>query len=327
MNVYDFDKTLYQGDSTVNFYLFSLRKNPLLLRYLPKQCLSLTKYILGFIPKKEWKENFFSFLKGIKDIDSYLDAFWKKESKHLRKELTERISSSDYIISASPTFLLQPVLKEINQPNLIATNMNKTTGTITGENCYGMQKVTEFLAKETEGKIDTFYSDSFSDTPLKELAQNAFIVKKEKMIAWDSYQKSKTELFLENFFSKQFLLFLFVGCINTFNGILFSMLFNAFADPNTAFVLGYLLSLCISYLLNSRITFQDKTLSFMKFIKFAIAYIPNFMIQNLCVVIIYNILHWDKLIAYTLAAIIGIPITFLLTKFFVFTRKKKKYET
>ena len=133
----------------------------------------------------------------------------------------------------------------------------------------------------------------------------------------------KIKQLIKIFFSHQFLLFLFVGCINTFNGILFSMLFNAFFDPNTAFVCGYLLSLCINYILNSYITFKDKALSFIKFIKFAIAYIPNFLIQNACVIIIYNIMHWDKLIAYTLAAIIGIPITFLLTKFFVFIKKEK----
>lgn len=131
----------------------------------------------------------------------------------------------------------------------------------------------------------------------------------------------KIKQLINIFFSRQFLLFLFVGCINTFNGILFSMLFNAIFDPNTSFVCGYLLSLSINYILNSHITFKDKNLSFIKFIKFAIAYIPNFLIQNLCVIIIYNIMHWDKLIAYTLAAIIGIPITFLLTKFFVFIRR------
>lgn len=131
----------------------------------------------------------------------------------------------------------------------------------------------------------------------------------------------KLKQLINIFFSKQFLLFLFVGCINTFNGILFSMLFNKLFDPNTSFVFGYLSSLCINYILNSYITFKDKALSFIKFIKFAVAYIPNFLIQNLCVIIIYNILHWDKLIAYTLAAIIGIPITFLLTKFLVFIRR------
>ena len=37
MNVYDFDKTIYNGDSTLDFYIFSIKKNLLLLRYFPKQ--------------------------------------------------------------------------------------------------------------------------------------------------------------------------------------------------------------------------------------------------------------------------------------------------
>ncbi len=31
MNVYDFDGTIYSGDSTIDFYLFCLRKQPEIL--------------------------------------------------------------------------------------------------------------------------------------------------------------------------------------------------------------------------------------------------------------------------------------------------------
>ena len=33
MNVYDFDKTIYNGDSTRDFYLYSLIKHPEMLTY------------------------------------------------------------------------------------------------------------------------------------------------------------------------------------------------------------------------------------------------------------------------------------------------------
>ena len=32
MNVYDFDKTIYDGDSSVDFYKFSLKRHPKLAR-------------------------------------------------------------------------------------------------------------------------------------------------------------------------------------------------------------------------------------------------------------------------------------------------------
>ena len=37
MNVYDFDGTIYDGDSTVDFFLHALKRNPSVLLHLPKQ--------------------------------------------------------------------------------------------------------------------------------------------------------------------------------------------------------------------------------------------------------------------------------------------------
>ncbi|WP_297426451.1 GtrA family protein [Clostridium sp.] len=125
--------------------------------------------------------------------------------------------------------------------------------------------------------------------------------------------------FKETFFTKKFIIFLIIGVINTFNGTLFSYIYSSFLNGNIAFVSGYISGLFISYILNSLITFKEK-LNFKKFIKFAISYIPNFIIQNIVVIIIFNILGLNKLIAYVLAAIIGVPVTFILMKFFAFNK-------
>ena len=124
----------------------------------------------------------------------------------------------------------------------------------------------------------------------------------------------------EIFLSREFILFLIVGVINTFNGTIFASIYSIFLNENVAFVLGYISSLIISYILNSFITFKEK-LEVRKFIKFAISYIPNFIIQNIVVIIVLNILNYDKIIAYILAAIIGVPVTFILMKFFVFIKR------
>lgn len=123
------------------------------------------------------------------------------------------------------------------------------------------------------------------------------------------------------FVSKQFLTFIFVGIINTFNGVLLSFLYSLFLDPNLSFILGYITSLTINYCLNSFITFKDNDISIEKFIKFSISYIPNFLIQNGVVFLVYNCLKFPNVIAYIMAAILGIPITFLLLKFFAFRKK------
>ncbi|NMF04427.1 GtrA family protein [Clostridium beijerinckii] len=126
--------------------------------------------------------------------------------------------------------------------------------------------------------------------------------------------------FKNTFYTKEFVTFLIIGVINTFNGTVFSYIYSSFLNENVAFIVGYISGLIISYLLNSLITFKEK-LQLNKFIKFAISYIPNFIIQNIVVIIVFNLMGLNKLIAYLLAAIIGVPITFILMKFFAFSKK------
>lgn len=125
----------------------------------------------------------------------------------------------------------------------------------------------------------------------------------------------------EVFFSKQFIMFVFIGVINTFNGVIFSYIYSGFLNENVAFIFGYISGLVISYILNSYVTFKEK-LEFNKFIKFAVSYIPNFIIQNIVVFIVFNMMGLHKLIAYGLAAVIGVPITFVFMKFFAFKKNK-----
>lgn len=322
MNVYDFDKTIYNGDSTADFYFYSIKRQPSLLKYLPKQGWAFLKYLFGFIDKTQFKEKFFAVFSGIKNIDAFINDFWKKNKKKIKKWYISSHYDSDVVISASPVFLLEPICLELKISKLIASRVNKESGIYTGKNCYGEEKVKRFYEVFKNETIDTFYSDSLSDTPLKEIAKDAYIVQKEKLIKWNEYKPSTISKLKHTFLSLQFIMFLIIGVINTINGIGFAYLYSlVIKNVNLAFIVGYLTSLSIAYLLNSWLTFKEK-LNLKKFIKFCISYIPNFLIQNGFVILFYNILHWEKLLVYCLAAIIGIPVTFLFLKFFAFRKKK-----
>ena len=71
------------------------------------------------------------------------------------------------------------------QVSLMGTKMDEKTGKITGENCRGEEKVRRFKKEYQSTSIDEFYSDSKSDTPLKELARKAFLVNKNQLTPWD----------------------------------------------------------------------------------------------------------------------------------------------
>jgi putative flippase GtrA len=94
-------------------------------------------------------------------------------------------------------------------------------------------------------------------------------------------------------------------------------------QANIAFSIGYMTSLTIAYVLNTIFIFHKK-FGFFDYIKFTISYIPNFLIQSGVVFIVFNILGWYKLIAYILAAMIGIPVTYVILNVFAFKKDEQK---
>lgn len=325
MNVYDFDKTIYAGDSTLDFYFFSLKKSPMLIRFLPIQIIGFIKYMFGMYSKLQFKEKFYSFLKGIKDVDSMVELFWNENQDKIKDWYLKSKEESDVIISASPEFLLNNICRRIGIKHLIASEVNKNTGICEGENCYGEEKVLRFKKYFEKGEIKKFYSDSLSDAPISLMASERYIVNGNNILPWDQYSPGKVKKLKNIFFTKEFFTFLIVGGINTINGIVFSYVYSLFLGVNVSFVLGYVTAMTISYLLNSTLVFKED-MGIVKYIKFCISYIPNFIIQNIFVLIFYNMLHWNKLIVFALAAIVGVPVTFIIMKFFAFNKKDNHQE-
>ena len=58
MNVYDFDKTIYDGDASLDFWKFSVKRKPSLVLYLPYQVFSAVLFKTKIISRKKFKENF-----------------------------------------------------------------------------------------------------------------------------------------------------------------------------------------------------------------------------------------------------------------------------
>lgn len=61
MNVYDFDGTIYDGDSTVDFYLYCIRKHPWLIVYAFRQGAGVLLCAAGRVDTAGMKERFFPF--------------------------------------------------------------------------------------------------------------------------------------------------------------------------------------------------------------------------------------------------------------------------
>ena len=73
MNVYDFDKTIYRDDSSMDFYKFNLKKDPLILLHVFSQGLAFIAYSLHLIPKTKMKTIFYRYFRRIKNMDQRVD--------------------------------------------------------------------------------------------------------------------------------------------------------------------------------------------------------------------------------------------------------------
>ena len=124
-----------------------------------------------------------------------------------------------------------------------------------------------------------------------------------------------------HFWSRSFLIFLLIGGINTFDcTILASFLIWTGIDGNLAFNIGYITSNIIAYWLNSIFLFPEP-LRLARYGRFFLSYIPNYLIQNIIVFMVYNLLGLPAVVSFLLAAVIGLPVTFLLVKLFAFQRR------
>lgn len=185
--VYDFDKTIYNGETSTDFMLFFLKRNP---RYIIRICNVL--YSLFYYKKdlKKSKEIFFRILNGvnIEFLKEEINEFWKVKKDKIFSwvydEILENKKVADelILISATPSIFLEKISKELGFDKLLATEFENTNklfdSKIKGPNCKGKEKVNRLNEYIDNYTILKFYSDSMSDKPLFDLADKKIFINK-----------------------------------------------------------------------------------------------------------------------------------------------------
>ena len=140
MNVYDFDNTVFRGDSTVRLLFHALTHVPASLLTLPQLIWGGAMYLLRLWPKRRFKEKVYAFCRYVPDMDRFLEVYWDRNYKRINKWYLERKRDDDIIISASSEFALRPVCSRLGV-GLIATRVDPGSGKYLGENCHGEEKL------------------------------------------------------------------------------------------------------------------------------------------------------------------------------------------
>ena len=177
-DLYDFDKTVYKKDCSVQFWKYCLKRRPHLALMSPVQLLGviLMRFkrtnILG-------KSLMLSYVKHI-DTERFVADFWIENRCHINQWFEpEKRKLPAVVCSASPEFLLEGICKELKVYKMIGTKVDPETGKMLGKNCKRAEKIVRisehFDLNETV--FENAYSDSLkSDFPILSLAQNAYLV-------------------------------------------------------------------------------------------------------------------------------------------------------
>lgn len=182
MNVYDFDKTICKDDTEADFFYYELKHHPINWLRIPYFIIANLSYKLKRIDEAEWRHRIYLTLKNLKNIDNEVLKFWKKRKHKILDWYKRQQKEDDVIVSATPRFLLEPMLIAMNIKHYIVSEFDVNSRRFIGPINVEEEKVRRFSKEYDINDIDNFYTDSMRDMPMILKAKNAYIVNKKYQV-------------------------------------------------------------------------------------------------------------------------------------------------
>ena len=180
IDVYDFDGTIYDGDSTADFVLFCLRRHPGMIASLPRVAAAALRLAAKKINLTRFKSVLFGEMSRRFSLEAEADAFWQSEKTRAKLGTWFFNTPRDIpivIASASPEFELCHAAKILGVETLIGTRCNMKTGELYGKNCKGAEKIERIREMLGDFEVRAMYTDDAkADGPLLAIAKEKYIV-------------------------------------------------------------------------------------------------------------------------------------------------------
>ena len=184
IKVFDFDNTIYKGESSIDFALFMMRSNKRVILYLPSIFWNLLRYKLCIVDREKLQAAITDAVKFIvRDKEEVLrlaDSFWKKHVRKLDKRMLDSISADDVIVTASPSFLISAAGNRLKTKNIIGSVLDLDKKEVAYLN-FGENKVKKYRELYGTESIGCFYTDSFNDKKMMDISDRVFLVKNGKL--------------------------------------------------------------------------------------------------------------------------------------------------
>lgn len=188
MNVYDFDNTIYDGESLIEFFKYFLKLDKSLLKYAPELFTALLKYKRGAISIEQalsrygghFTDYFAKTVSSGLDLDYHIERFWDLHANRIKPFYADVKKDDDVIVSCSPEFSLKVICRRLGIKRYIGTVINEKTGEIE-RMCFRENKVKAFKEAFPDAEIDALYTDSVNDAPLMEISKTVYLVTGNKI--------------------------------------------------------------------------------------------------------------------------------------------------
>ena len=189
--VFDFDGTLYKGDTTKEFCWFYYRKNPFKAYYFIIQLAFWMQYQLGLLSTTQFKSKFIQFLNNndAAQIDVLVSLFWSKKKELVRIHLIDEIARLKkegvhiVVVSASPELFIKTFCLSLGVDTVIGSELNVLNNKYSLLiNCRGEEKINRLRVVFPDFEIVTAYSDNIDDDALLKMAKNGHWVDKRGKI-------------------------------------------------------------------------------------------------------------------------------------------------
>lgn len=191
MYIYDFDDTIYDGDTNKDIIKYGLKKHfKLTVQALLKAKKLNKEYKRGMIEFERVKEAMLSFIYKTPNVEAFVTMFVEAHLHKIKPWYINKRTENDVVISASYEIWIKEFCKHLGIKTVIATRVDND-GNILGKNCKGEEKIKRLYALVPDAKVAAMYSDSSCDIPLFNIAERGYVVEGQKISTYYKGYKFK----------------------------------------------------------------------------------------------------------------------------------------
>lgn len=176
MNVFDFDGTILYGDSEDYFMAYALKHLKISLkdRFEMKFYQFLRK--IKLVSPQTQRNHTYPYIMHVSNVEKFVKEFWDEHEKFIFPYFYKVHQDDDVVISATPHFILDEIMRRLKIKTLIASDVDLKTGKMIGKMCFGDEKEVYYNKFFNKRPFDNYYFDKDHDMCLLKYSTNGYRV-------------------------------------------------------------------------------------------------------------------------------------------------------